>query len=209
MLYISENDIKGYERFYRANLINSISGYKPAVLIGTSNSKGETNLAMFSSIIHLGADPALIGFIQRPLGESGHTYYNIKESGFYTINHVDEKFITKAHYTSAKFQYDVSEFDACKLTPEYLQDFSAPFVKESQIRIGLEFIEEIPIALNNTTLVIGKVKCISIFEDYIEETGNIAMHKANIVSSSGLENYNTVTPFTSLPYAKVEERPKF
>lgn len=209
MLYISESEIKGYERFYRANLINSISGYKPAVLIGTMNAKGKTNLAMFSSIIHLGADPALIGFIQRPLGESGHTYYNIKGTGFYSINHVDESFIAKAHYTSAKFQESTSEFETCNLTPEYIQDFSAPFVKESKIRIGLKFIEEIPIAINKTTLVIGQVICISTLGDYREETGNIAMHNAKIVSSSGLENYNTVRPFTSLPYAKVENLPKF
>lgn len=209
MLYISESDIEGFKRFYRANLINSVSGYKPAVLIGTVNAQGKNNLAMFSSIIHLGANPALIGFIQRPLGESGHTYYNIKETGFYTINHVDETFLAKAHYTSAKFSDDVSEFEACNLTPEYLEDFSAPFVTESKIRIGLKFIEEVALAINNTTLIIGQVICISSLVDYIEETGNVAMHKASIVCSSGLENYNKVQPFTSHPYAKVEELPKF
>ena len=88
----------------RVNLINSISGYKPANLIGTISAAKKTNLAIFSSVVHLGTNPPLFGFITRPTTEvPRHTYENLKEIGVYTINHVHESFIEKAHYTSAKF----------------------------------------------------------------------------------------------------------
>jgi flavin reductase (DIM6/NTAB) family NADH-FMN oxidoreductase RutF len=108
-LHLKTDDLTAMARVYRANLINSISGYKPAMLIGTKNADGMLNLAIFSSIVHLGADPALIGFIQRPVGVSGDTFRNIMETKQYTINHVHKEIVEKSHYTSAKTE--TSEFD--------------------------------------------------------------------------------------------------
>jgi flavin reductase (DIM6/NTAB) family NADH-FMN oxidoreductase RutF len=208
-LHLTGADLEHYDRFYRANLINSITGYKPAMLIGTQNNEGQNNLAIFSSVVHLGADPALVGFIQRPVGVSGDTFRNIMANGVYTINHVHEGFIEKAHYTSAKFESGISEFDACKLTPYYIEGFSAPFVSESRVRLGMELVEVVPIIHNNTRLVIGKIRHIIIDPDCLEDNGNINLGKLNTVAVSGLENYHQVRKLKSFPYAKVENLPEF
>lgn len=132
MIHLSKKDIQEMNRIRRLNIINGISGVKPANLIGTYSAETGTNVAIFSSVVHLGSDPALLGFIMRPVSDvPRNTYTNIKENGYFTINHVHESFIEKAHYTSAKFDVIVSEFEACGLTEEYLYDFTAPFVKES------------------------------------------------------------------------------
>lgn len=201
---IHSTDIAQWERFYRANFINSLTAYKPAVLIGTQNREGAHNLAMFSNVFHLGADPALIGYIQRPVGQSGHTYMNIKETGCYTMNLVHEEIAEQAHYSSARFEKGVSEFEETNLTPEFIDDFKAPFVKESPIKFGLEFIQEIPIELNNTILVIGKINLVQIAENLIETDGNIDAAKAKIVATLGLEKYMQVHNFVKLPYANVK-----
>ena len=203
------SDFSNFSRFYRANLINSITGYKPAMLVGTQNKEGKHNLAIFSSVVHLGADPALIGFIQRPVGVSGDTFRNISATGVYTINHVHESFVEKAHYTSARFEAEISEFDACKLTPEHIDGFGAPFVKESLVKIGMELVEVIPITHNDTKLVIGKIKHLIIDEQAIREDGNVDLEKLNSVAISGLENYHRVSPLQTFPYAKVEHLPTF
>lgn len=203
------SDFSSLSRFYRANLINSITGYKPAMLIGSQNAAGAHNLAIFSSVVHLGADPALIGFIQRPVGVSGDTFRNITATGVYTINHVHESFVEKAHYTSARFESTVSEFEACTLTPAYIEDFHAPFVNESLVKMGMELVEVIPITHNDTKLVIGKIKHLLIEESCIREDGNVDLNQLNCVAISGLENYHSVTPLRSFPYAKVEQLPKF
>lgn len=209
MKHFTQADIKALERFYRANLINSVSGYKPANLIGTVSPEGVTNVAIFSSIVHLGADPALLAFIQRPLTEQAHTYHNIKATGYYTINHIHHEMVERAHYTSAKFEADVSEFDACALTPEWLADFAAPFVVESQIKMGMRFVQEIPIELNNTIMMIGQIEHLHIAEHALRENGSVALDQVGDVCISGLESYYNASWLASYPYAKKSALPDF
>ena len=64
-MHFSKQDILNTPRIKRLNLINSITGIKPANLIGTISKNSHTNLAIFSSVIHLGSSPSLIGFIIR------------------------------------------------------------------------------------------------------------------------------------------------
>jgi flavin reductase (DIM6/NTAB) family NADH-FMN oxidoreductase RutF len=207
--HIAKIDFDSMARFYRANLINSITGYKPANLIGTFSENGVANLAIFTSVVHLGANPALMGFIQRPVGEYSHTYKNIKKNLYYTINHVHEQFIEKAHFTSAKFDENISEFDACKLTAENLNNFKAPFVKESEIKIGLKFVEEIKINLNNTILMIGHIEHLYMNPDIILPDGNINLNSVNDVCVSGLETYHKVKQIEKFSYAKKANLPEF
>jgi flavin reductase (DIM6/NTAB) family NADH-FMN oxidoreductase RutF len=158
-MILTDDDIRKLTKVRRLNLINSVTGIKPANLIGTVANDGRTNLAIFSSVVHLGSNPALVGFVMRPTsGEPRHTYENIKANGFYTINHVRESFVEKAHYTSAKFPREMSEFAVCRLTEEYVEGFKAPFVKESRVKFGLKFEQEIPIELNGTIFMIGSVR---------------------------------------------------
>lgn len=202
MKHISINEIKTWNRFYRGNFINSLSGFKSASLIGTMNNQQQTNLAIFSNIIHLGADPALIAFQNRPIEAAPHTITNIQETGVYTINHIQENFIQKAHQTSAKYPIDVSEFDAVGLTPQFVENIQAPFVAESNIKYALELKEIIPIKYNNTFLVIGAVTHVIINENLIEEDGFITAHKNNSICSLGIDGYYTTNFVERLPYAK-------
>ena len=87
----SEESLKTLNKIYRLNLINSITGYKPANLIGTKSKNGVTNLAIFSSVIHLGSNPALIGIVTRPNTVPRHTYKNIIDTKYFTINHISKE----------------------------------------------------------------------------------------------------------------------
>ena len=55
-----------YESRYRTLLFNSLAGVRQAILIGTITNDGCSNLAIFNSLIHIGASPPLWGFICRP-----------------------------------------------------------------------------------------------------------------------------------------------
>ena len=76
------------DKIYRLNLINSCTGYKSANLIGTCSNEGILNLAVFSSITHLGSNPALLSFIVRPTIVPRDTYKNIIDNKFFTVNHI-------------------------------------------------------------------------------------------------------------------------
>jgi flavin reductase (DIM6/NTAB) family NADH-FMN oxidoreductase RutF len=209
-MHLNKQAIQDTERIKRLNIINSITGIKPANLIGTISADGKTNLAIFSSVIHLGSNPALIGFIIRPDREAGqHTFDNIKEVGFYTINHIHESFIEQAHYTSAKFAREESEFDKCALTEEYIADFSAPFVKESTLKLGMKFLQLIPIEANGTVLVIGEVEHAIIPDDSMDENGQLDLSNVNDVGISGLNSYYKLEKIAEFPYARPANLPTF
>ncbi|WP_223787246.1 flavin reductase [Marinicella meishanensis] len=88
-MLINADQIQQMDRIKRLNFINAITGIKPANLIGSNSPKHGSNLAIFSSVVHLGSNPALLGFITRPTGEvPRNTLENIEATGYYTINHV-------------------------------------------------------------------------------------------------------------------------
>ncbi|MFT4679554.1 MAG: flavin reductase (DIM6/NTAB) family NADH-FMN oxidoreductase RutF [Flavobacteriales bacterium] len=208
-MILSKQEIQSWNSKYRLKLINSLSGYKGVHLIGTKSNDGITNLAIFNSIIHISSDPALIGFIMRPLTVPRDTYKNIVETGFYTINHVHEPFLEQAHFTSAKFESDQSEFDSCNLEEEYTEDFHAPFVAESTIKMGLKLIEDIEMKESQCRLIVGEVQFIDIREEYIEEDGQLDLAKAKNVCITGLNQYSSVKKLANIPYARIESLPNF
>ena len=167
-MYYNKKAIEEMDRIQKIKFINSVSGIKPANLIGTISSSKQPNLAIFSSVFHLGSDPALLGFITRPTGEvPRHTLENIKKNKAYTINHVVASFTEKAHYTSAKIDRTHSEFETCGLTEQYIEGFKAPFVQESKLKMGMEFRQAIDIELNGTILVIGQIQHLIIPDEAI------------------------------------------
>ena len=196
--------IQSWERFYRANFLNCISGFKPASLIGTINDQLQTNLAVFSNIVHLGADPALIGIINRPIEAAPHTISNIKATGQFTINHILPSMVQQAHQTSAKYPEGVSEFDATGLTAIFKNGFNAPYVQESNIQIGLTLVEIIPITHNNTFLIIGAVEEIYLNEAIVHQDGFIQLDEAGSIVSAGIDAYYSTRFLDRIPYAKVQ-----
>ncbi|MBC6613307.1 flavin reductase [Hymenobacter sp. BT507] len=208
MPHITAADIESYEKIYRLNLINAITGYKPANLIGTASPMGHTNLAIFSSVVHLGSNPPLLGMVTRPTSVPRHTYSNIQETSCYTINHVPAAYVAQAHYTSANFLAEESEFDACGFTPVYRDDFPAPYVQESQISIGLRLQEEIEIKANGTRLLVGAVEHIYLPDAVLQPDGSLHLAAAADICISGLDGYHSVTPLAAFAYARAGQGPQ-
>ena len=202
MKLITDKELDQMEQRFRASFINSITGFKSVALIGTKNNANQENLAIFNSIVHLGSNPALIGMIIRPDSVERHTLENIEETGFYTINHILESFVEQAHNTSARYPRNVSEFEASGLTPFYRNDFFAPFVKESTVQIGMEFKTKMNIPINNTLMIIGQIKSISLPEKAISTDGYIDLEITKTITNSGLDSYHRTERIVRLPYAK-------
>lgn len=200
-------DLQEMETRYRASFINSLGGFKSVIMIGTKNKSGQENLAIFNSLIHIGANPALCAFIVRPDVSPRHTLENIIETGIYTINHLNEDIYVNAHQTSARFPREISEFEACKLNTSYLKDFNVPFVKESNVRFGCEFKQKIPIELNGTTLIIGEIVNVSVPENSIQADGFVDIESAGSVTVSGLDAYHKTQKLSRLSYAKPDKWP--
>lgn len=207
MIFTKQNILE-FEKPYRTNFINSLSGFKSANLVGTISSEGKINLAIFSSVIHVGANPPMMGFLMRPVSVERHTYNNIKETGYFTINHINKEIFKQAHQTSARYDKDVSEFDECGLTPEYSETNKAPYVKESTIKIGLRFVEEQEIKANGTIFIVGEIVELILPDDVVAKDGYVDIEKAETVVISGLDSYHEIKRIVRLSYAKPGIEPK-
>ena len=201
-MVITQADINNFEKLYRVNLINSLTGFKSASLIGTISKSGNTNLAIFNSVIHVGANPPLIGHLMRPVSAQRHTYNNIKEAGYYTINHIHKDIFKKAHQTSARYPEDISEFDKCDLSIETSTLHPAPYVMESNIKVGLKFVEESEIKSNGTIFMVGEIIEIILPNDILDDDGFVNIEQAGTVAISGLDSYHNTNQITRLSYAK-------
>lgn len=187
---------------YRAKFINSLSGFKSVNLIGTQDLNEQSNLAIFSSVVHLGASPALVGFVMRPDNGARHTLNNIINTTQYTINQVSTDFYHGAHQTSARYTQEQSEFIQSGLSTEYIDGVIAPFVKESRLRYAVTLKEIIPITFNNTQFIIGEITHVICDESAIKDDGYIDIEALETVAVSGLDSYHTSKRLSRLSYAK-------
>ncbi|WP_395057160.1 flavin reductase family protein [Flavobacterium sp.] len=203
--HISSTEIMNMKKQERVHFINSLGGFKSVSLIGTANNDGQTNLAIFSSIFHIGANPPLIAVVFRPSPPERDTLRNILETGFYTINHINENIYKQAHQTSARYDSDISEFDITGLQSEYKNNFKAPFVKESNIQLGVEFKEKIEITINNTIMIIGEIKEVYFPQNCLNEDGFLDLEKAKTITCSGLDSYHRTIKLDRLSYAKPDK----
>ena len=195
-------DIDKMSKIFRLNLINSITGYKSANLIGTKTDNKINNVAIFSSVTHLGSDPPLIGFITRPENGNRNTYNNILKNKIFTINHIVKNQIISAHQSSAKYPKNVSEFDKTDLKAEFKNNFDAPFVKDSPVQIGCSFVNKYFIKENKTTLMIGQVEMLFINKKLLVEDGFVQLDREDVITVNGLDGYALPKLIKRIPYAR-------
>ena len=189
MQFFDNKDISNLDKIYKINLINSCSGFKSANLLGSISVDSTPNVAVFSSVTHLGSSPPTLGFILRPTTVPRDTYKNIKEFGVFTINHIWEDVIEDAHHTSAKYPEGISEFDMTDLESEFKGKFKAPFVKNAPVQMSMKFIEEIYVPSNDVMLIVAQIQELYVSDELLQADGLINLSKGNIATINGLDTY--------------------
>ena len=203
-------EIEALPQRQRAALINSIPGYKPVVLVGTTSADGQTNLSVINSCFHIGAAPALLGMILRPApeGTERHTLDNILETGWYTLNAMTPDMTQRGHHTSARFAREQSEFEECGFESLWQSPVEAPFVAESPLKVGLKLAEHHPLQINGTQLLIGSVETVEFDETAYREDGSLDLHALDLVAAVGLDAYHGVGAGQRYSYAKPDHSPQ-
>ena len=189
MQFFSRIDINNLDKIYRINLINSCSGFKSANLLGSISTDGITNVAIFSSVTHLGSNPPTLGFVLRPTTVPRNTYKNIKQTKYFTINHIWDEIFEDAHHTSAKYSEEISEFDVTNLEPEFKGKYKAPFVKNSPVQLCMSFVEEIYVPSNDVMLIVAQIEELYVNNELLHDDGLINLSKGNIMTINGLDTY--------------------
>ena len=186
----------------RARAVNSLSGFKSATLVGTSDTLGVHNLSVISSVVHLGSNPAQMGMVLRPPGVDAHTYKNLKATGQCTFNHIGVNWVSQAHQCSARYPEEVSEFEAVGLTPRAVEGtWKAPAVEESRVRMGLTLAEDI-ILPNACHFMVLDVRWVEVDATTVAEDGYVDLVAAGSAAISGLDGYHETTHLGRFSYAK-------
>lgn len=209
-MQLTAKDIAALPQRERAQLINCLPGFKPAVLVGTVDAQAQTNLAIISSLFHVGAAPPLLGMILRPApeGVERHTLENILETEQYTLNGFRIEQAALAHQTSARFARHESEFERCGFTEQYVKGFRAPFVSESPLKIGCQLREHQCLAINQTHLIIGEITHLSLPDNALREDGSIDLNAMRLATVTGLDSYHGVETGERYRYAKPDCKPQ-
>ena len=208
LIHFSLDQLKEMPNRYRAHLINSCTGYKSANLLGSTSVNGISNLAIFNSVVHIGSNPPMLGFILRPLTVPRDTYANFKKTGFFTVNQVNTKIVKQAHQTSASYDENISEFSKTGLTEIYLNNFEAPYVSESKIKIGCRYLNEYDIKENGCLLIIGAIEHIYVPEESMHTDGWVQLDKAETVAAIGLDGYALPQLLNKFAYAEPNKETK-
>lgn len=202
MKNFSRAQINEMDKIRRLNLINSCTGYKSANLIVTKSLSGISNVAVFSSVTHIGSNPPMISFITRPLSVKRDTYNNIKENPYFTINHITENIIEDAHHSSASYDSDISEFDKTNLEEEYKNDIQIPFVKNSPVQLFCKYLNEYHIVENDTVHIIATIENLFFDENLLHKDNWLQLDRAKVVTINGLDGYALPLLLDRFAYAK-------
>ncbi|MBT8140019.1 MAG: flavin reductase family protein [Gammaproteobacteria bacterium] len=201
MIYQSAQ-LDAMEQRYRAAFVNSLSGFKAANLVGSCDADGQYNLAIMSSVVHIGSHPPLLALVLRPDDAKQHSLQNILSQKHYTLNHVSEDIFKAAHQTAARYPKEISEFDAVGLDTQQLADFPAPFVKAAVVKLGMLLRDHKKLEINGTHLIIGEIVLACVPDSIIGDDGSVDIGAANTVTLSGLDSYYSTSRLARMPYAK-------
>lgn len=112
---------------------------RTVVLVTTVDEKGRINAAPFSFCGPLSFTPPQLWIGVRSFQ---HTYQNIKKTGEFVVNIVNEDFAQKAISCEKKYPYGVNELEEVGLHWYDSEKVKPPRVKEAKIHLECKFKEE-------------------------------------------------------------------
>ena len=195
MITYTKDDLLSAEREFRKLFVNGLTGYKSAFLIGTKSKESIENVAIFSNLMHVGANPPQIGIQFRPDTVQRDTLTNLRESGICTLNLVTFDLLERAHMTSGRIEG--SEFEHVGVTPTYQNSWDAPFVEGSTLQSACRLAEEHRLG-NGCLFVVLNIEWVSVAESAVDSSGQVAMDQLDAPPISGLRRYYRGTPFLDM-----------
>jgi len=204
MKTIVVDEILAWEREYRRAFVNTLSGIKAAFLLGTRDHNGRNNLALFTSVVHLGAAPPLLGVVLRPSQSQQDTRKIIETGTHFSLNAVALQQMEAAHQCSARYPADQSEFDACGLTPWFSSAHQAPFVRESPLKIGLKALDLMDVKANGTRIVVAAITEVHFEESLLGPDGQFLPDGAQLCGVVGLNAWHTHRLVKNIPFARID-----
>lgn len=142
---------------------------RPIAFVSTRSAEGRLNCAPFSFFNAVGYAPPVvaIGIEQWDDGREKDTGLNIRRTGEFVVNLVDEALAEKMNLAAIDFPEEVDEFDEAGLTPAPSLRVAPPGITESPVR--LECIRRALVQVGRKhSIAIGEVVAFRVRADLID-----------------------------------------
>lgn len=166
-------DFFDMECFFWCNFFNIFFGLCGLYLFGIKGYCGIENLGLFSFVIYIGVIFLYFGFIMWFFMVFCYFYYYMKVQGVFILNMVYEDILLVVYQSLVNYLIEEFEFVVVGFMFFYLEQFNVFYVKESFIKIGLEYVEDYYLKLNDMFFVVGKIVEVIVLDDVVVESGYI------------------------------------
>jgi len=162
---------------------------RPIAFVSTVSKEGVRNLAPFSFLTAVSANPPVICFSPMIRGTDGakkDTLRNIEATGEFVINVVSEDFAQAMNLCSGEYPPEVDEFALSKLTPVASEAVKPARVAEARVQMECTLLEVVHISAKplGGSLVLGKIVRIHV-DDAIVQNFQIDPDRLNAIGRMG------------------------
>jgi flavin reductase (DIM6/NTAB) family NADH-FMN oxidoreductase RutF len=149
-------DPQGQDRGALYRFLITVIVPRPIAFVSTRGRDGVSNVAPFSYFTAISDTPPYVGVsIGDRAGDPKDTLRNIRDTGEFVINIVNEPMMDAMIRTSGNWPANVSEFGVTGLTEKPSTRVQAPGVAESPVQLECRFVQEM--ALGSSFFVVGEV----------------------------------------------------
>lgn len=191
----------------------SVAVPRPIAWISTVSKDGIDNLAPFSQFTNVGFNHPHVLFAAQlnAEGKKKDTVINAEETGCFVHNMVTYELREAMNITSISYPSDVDEFEKAGLTKICSNTVQAKRVLESPIQLECQYVTTVVLPgadwKSGSHLVIGKVVCIHVDENYILPNGKLDILKLRPLARLGYADYTSVTDVWEMRPQSMMDKP--
>ena len=155
------------------NLINGLVAPRPIAWITSLNPAGQLDAAPFSAFNYMGMDPPIVavGIANRPGPGfvAKETAQNIRRTGEFVINIVNEAVAEAMNWSAVEFPAEVKPLEIARLKTEPSQLVKVPRLAAAPA--SLECRELTTMEFGRTRIVLGQVVAIHVKDEFVDPAG--------------------------------------
>lgn len=165
-----EFDLAGEHSRYAYRLLAGLVTPRPIAWVTTCDDKGQVNAAPFSFFNVFGTRPPILGFApgDKEPGIPKDTARNIRQTGEFVVNLVDEALAEAMNKTSAEVGSEINELELAGLTEARSSTVAPPRIAEAPV--SLECREWSTLEIGRNRLVIGLIDRIHTQDGILDPT---------------------------------------
>lgn len=194
-------DPQGQDRGALYRFLITVVVPRPIAFVSTRGSSGISNVAPFSYFTAISDTPPYVGVsIGDRADDPKDTLRNIRDTGEFVINIVNEPMLDAMVRTSGNWPASVSEFGPAGLTEAPSARVQAPGVAESPVRLECRFVQEM--ALGSSFFIVGEVVFAHVRDEVLTD-GIVDPLKLQPVGRLGGELYSLTREVVRRPRPRV------